>query len=159
MPKLPKRRRRKLVAISVMVLVLGGAFAWRTFRTSDDAIAVQVEKVARRDITETVVANGRIQPVTQIVISPEVAGEIIELPVVEGQSVKKGDLLLQIKPDNYQASRNSAEANYKFALGSRSQAEAELEKAAVQFKQNEELYKNKLISESVYMDFRTTHEV
>src|SRR5215213_10072796 len=150
MPKLPKRRRRKLVAISVMVLVLGGAFAWRTFRTSDDAIAVQVEKVARRDLTATVVAIGRIQPVTQIVISPEVAGEIIELPVVEGQAVKKGDLLLQIKPDNYKASRNSAEASYQFALGSRRQAEAELEKAESDFRQNEELFNRKLLSASAF---------
>jgi hypothetical protein len=64
-------------------------------------ISVQVEKATCRDLTETVVANGRIQPVTQVVISPEIAGEIIELPVVEGQVVKKGELLVQIKRDNY----------------------------------------------------------
>lgn len=159
MPKPKKRRRRNLIIGLVLVLAVGGGVAFRFLRKSDEPITVQVEKVVRRDLIETVVANGRIQPVTQVIISPEVAGEIIDLPVIEGQLVKKGDLLVQIKPDNYQASRNSAEANYKFALGSRSQAEAELQKAESQFKQNEELFKNKLISASVFMDFQTAYEL
>jgi HlyD family secretion protein len=143
----------------LLLLVAGGAIGGFYLRHGDDAIPVQVAKVTRRDITETVMANGRIQPVTQVVISPEVAGEITDLPVVEGQPVKKGDLLVQIKPDNYLASKNSAEANYKFAQGSRNQAEAELAKAETQFHQNDELRKNKLISESVFIDFKTTFEV
>ena len=53
-------------------------------------------------------ANGRIQPVLQVKISPEVSGEIIELPFKEGQPVKKGELLMRIKPDTYLANRNSA---------------------------------------------------
>lgn len=120
---------------------------------------VQVDKVTRRDITETVVANGRIQPVTQVLISPEVAGEIIELPVVEGQTVKKGELLVQIKPDTYRASRDSAEANFKFALGSRSQAQAELEKAEADFRRNDELSKSRLIPAQEYQQFKTAFEV
>jgi len=156
---MPKPRHRKKLVAALVLLVAGGSAWWGFFRKSDEVITVQVAKVARRDLTETVVANGRIQPVTQVVISPEVAGEIIELPVVEGQPVKKGELLLQIKPDNYRAGRNSAEASYKFTQGSRSQAEAELEKAAADFKQNEELFKNKLISASVFTGFKTTHEV
>jgi HlyD family secretion protein len=79
--------------------------------------------------------------------------------VVEGQKVKKGDLLVQIKPDTYQASRNSAEANYKFALGSRSQAEAELQKAEADFRQNEELSKSRLIPASTFLEFKTAYEV
>jgi HlyD family secretion protein len=159
-PPLRRRRRRGWLWLVLLLLASGlGAFAVYYFRRGDDAIAVQVAKVTRRDITETVMANGRIQPVTQVVISPEVAGEITELPVVEGQQVKKGDLLVQIKPDNYLASKNSAEANYKFAQGSRNQAEAELAKAETQFRQNDELRKNKLISESVFIDFKTTYEV
>ena len=159
MPKPKKRRRRKLVISFVVLALAAGAGAWFFLPKKEEVIFVQVEKVARRDLTETVVANGRIQPVLQVVISPEVAGEITELPVVEGQLVKKGDLLLQIKPDNYKAGRNSAEANYKFALGGRSQAEAELEKALSDFKRNEELSKSKLISADVFMGFKTAYEV
>lgn len=159
MKKTKKPRRKKLIAVLLLVLAAGGWFGYRHFHKPDDIISVQVEKATRRDLTETVVANGRIQPVTQVMISPEVAGEIVELPVVEGQLVKKGDLLVQIKPDNYLAGRNSAEANYQSALGSRSQAETELEKAESQFRQNEELMKSKLISSSVFIDFKTTYGV
>ena len=90
--------------------------AFLGFKKRDKVIVIQTEKVGRRDITELVVANGRIQPVIQVVIQPEVSGEIIDLPVKEGQPVKKGDLLVKIKPDNYIASRNSALASYKSGL-------------------------------------------
>ena len=159
MQKTKKRGRNKFIVILLVLLAVGGGAAFQFLRKKDDPIMVQIEKVTRRDLTETVVANGRIQPVTQVVISPEVAGEIIELPVVEGQMVKKGDLLVAIKPDNYRASKNSADASYKFALGGRSQAEAELEKAASDFKRNEELAKAKLISESVFTEFKMHYDV
>jgi len=157
--KLKKRRRKLLIPIAILVIAVGGYGAFRWSRSGNEEIAVKVDKVTRRNLTETVVANGKIQPVTQVLISPEVAGEIIELPVVEGQKVKKGDLLVQIKPDTYQASRNSAEANYKFALGSRSQAEAELQKAEADFRQNEELSKSRLIPASTFLEFKTAYEV
>ena len=159
MPKSKKRSRKRLLIVTCLVAIVGIGLAFRFFRKADETIAVQVEKVTRRDLTELVVANGRIQPVTQVMISPEVAGEIIDLPVKEGQLVKKGDLLVQIKQDNYKAGSNSAEAGYKLALGARSQAEAEFQKAELQFRQNEELAKGKLISSSVLMDFKTIFEV
>ena len=159
MPQLKKRRSRKGWIVAFLVVALAGGGAFQFLRKKEVPITVQIEKVTRRDLTETVVANGRIQPVTQVVISPEVAGEIIELPVVEGQTVKKGDLLVAIKPDNYKASKNSSEANYKFAIGSRDQAEAELEKAESDFKRNDELFKAKLISESVFVEFKNRRDV
>jgi len=152
-------KRRKFIIfgiIGLVLLVLGGA---AVFRKRDVAITVQTEKVARRNMTEIVVANGKIQPVVQVVISPEVAGEIIALPVKEGAEVKKGDLLLQIKPDNYQASRNSSEAMYKSAVAGKTLAQAELDRAAAEFKRNKELFDKQLVSDSVFLDFKTAHEV
>ena len=159
MPKSKKRSRKKLLIALLLGFAIVGGLAARIFRKTDETTTVQVEKVTRRDLTEIVIANGRIQPVTQVIISPEVAGEITALPVKEGQLVKKGDLLVQIKQDNYKASSNSAEAGYKLALGARSQAEAEFQKAELQFRQNEALAKDKLISASVLMDFKTIYEV
>src|SRR6266540_1632603 len=101
-------RRRKIIIFSIIAVVAISATLLVVFRKRERPIKVQTEKVTRRNITELVVANGKIQPVLQVVINPEVSGEIIELPVKEGQPVKKGDLLLRIKPDNYRASRNSA---------------------------------------------------
>jgi HlyD family secretion protein len=122
-------------------------------------VTVQTEKVARRNITEIVVANGKIQPVLQVVINPEVSGEIIELPVKEGQDVKKGDLLVRIKPDNYRAIRNSSEANYRSALASKTLAEANLAKATAEFKRTEQLFRDKFVSDSQYIEAKTGYEV
>ncbi len=152
----PRKRRRIKWIIALVLLLAGLGFgAYKFFHKPVEIIEIQVEPVVRRDLTETVMASGKIQPVTKAMISPEVAGEIVALPVKEGQVVKAGDLLLQIKPDSYQASRNSAEASYKVSLGSRSQAEAELARAESEFKRNEELFKNKLISASVFVEFET----
>ncbi len=150
---------RKVVIFSLIILVIGGLSAAAYFRKREVIITVQTEKVARRNLTELVVATGKIQPVVQVVINPEVSGEIIALPVKEGQLVKKGDLLLKIKPDNYIASKNSADANFRSSLAGKNQSKAECEKAEIEFKRNAQLLKEKLISESVFLDVKTTFEV
>ncbi len=141
------------------ILLGGGGYGYYRYVKQDKPIEVQTAKVLHRNLTEIVVANGRIQPVVQVKISPEVSGEIIELPVKEGQTVKKGDLLLRIKPDSYQASRRSAEASYKSALAGQVQARASFQKAGFEFKRNQELFQDKLISESSFQEFRTSLEV
>src|SRR5213075_1822019 len=137
------KKRRKLIifvglGLIAVVAVLALAFKGRTL-----PINVQTEKVTRRNLTEVVVANGKIQPVTQVVISPEVAGEIVALPVKEGDRVKKGDLLVQIKPDNYRASRDSANASYLSAIVSRNLSKAQLDRAEAEYKRNLELLQHK----------------
>src|SRR5947207_767065 len=123
------KTRRKVFVFSGIGVVLIGLTLLAVFRKREAVITVQTEKVSRRGITELVVANGKIQPVLQVVINPEVSGEIIELPVKEGQEVKKGDLLVKIKPDNYVASRNSADASYKSSCAGKDLARANLNKA------------------------------
>ena len=142
-----------------MLVAVGGIFLAAFLRKKDDVTRVQTGKVERRDITEVVVANGRVQPVLSVKISPEVSGEIIELPVKEGQQVRKGDLLLRIKPDFYVANRNSAEASYKSSLSDQVTAKANLTKAKAELERNKELFEDKLISESVFMDFQTSFEI
>src|ERR1044072_2120672 len=131
------KNRFKLILFGVLALLLlagGGGFAY--WKAREKTINVQSDKVTRRNLTEIVVANGKIQPVTQVKISPEVSGEIIELPVKEGQRGKKGDLLMKIKPDFYVAARNQAEASYKSSLAGQATAEATLRKAEAEFKRN-----------------------
>ncbi|HLP78195.1 MAG TPA: efflux RND transporter periplasmic adaptor subunit [Candidatus Paceibacterota bacterium] len=153
------KKRKKLILVIAAGGLLAAAALFVAFKKKEPVITVQTEKVSRRNITEIVVANGKIQPVKQVVISPEVAGEIVTLPVKEGDLVKKGDLLVQIKPDNYIASRNSAEANYKSAIGSKNLAQAQLDKAEAEYKRNSELFQNKLVSDSVFLEFKTAYEV
>ena len=129
------------------------------FKKRDVIINIQSEKVSRHSLTELVVANGKIQPVVQVKISPEVSGEIIELPVKEGQMVKKGDLLLKIKPDFYTAARSQAQANYKSSLAGQATAEATLRKAAAEFKRNQDLFRVKLVSDSTFDEFKANYDV
>src|SRR5690349_3290796 len=122
-PKVKNRKRGRIIFVSAVILTVGAVGAFLGFKRREVPITVQSEKVIRRDITELVVANGRIQPVLQVMINPEVSGEIIDLPVKEGQYVEKGDILVRIKPDNYIASRNSADANYKSSLAGQTLAQ------------------------------------
>ena len=140
MPPKNKKRKRKWILLTVIVVAIAGIFIAASFRKKDDAISVQTGKVERRDITEEVVANGRVQPVLAVKISPEVSGEIIELPVKEAQQIKKGDLLLRIKPDFYIANRNSAEANYKSSLSDLVTSKANLAKVKSALERNTELF-------------------
>src|SRR5881396_1170712 len=105
-------KRRKILIFGLIGAGVAGLTVWAILKKREVVITIQTEKVSRRNLTEIVVANGKIQPVLQVKISPEVSGEIIDLPVKEGQQVKKGDLLLRIKPDNYIANVRSAEAQF-----------------------------------------------
>jgi HlyD family secretion protein len=143
------------LALALVGLGTGGFF----WRQRPPVYPVHTEKVARRDLTEVVVANGRIQPVVQVKISAEVSGEIVELPVKEGQSVRAGELVARIKPDVYLANRRSAEASYQAARSARDQAEANLRKAELEFRRQAQLYRERLISESTYLEYQTALEV
>src|SRR5438093_10670882 len=107
------KKRKKTLIFGTIGLLLAALTTTAIIRKRDVIITVQTEKAERRNLTEIVIANGKVQPVLQVKISPEVSGEIIELPVKEGQQVKKGDLILKIKPDFYIASRNQAKASYE----------------------------------------------
>jgi HlyD family secretion protein len=157
--KAKSRKLRKLLVGLVLLAIVGGSVAVALMRSRETIITVQTEQVARRDMTETVVATGRIQPITKVTINPEVSGEIVELPVRDGQSVKRGDLLLRIKPDNYQASLNSAKASYLSAQASLNTARANLEKAQVDFERMQRLHQDQLVSESQLLDAHTLFNV
>jgi len=109
------KSRRRIVWIAagivVLLIVLISAFGGR----KKTGTVVQSEKATRRDVTQLVSATGVINPVLQVAITPEVTGEIVELPVKEGDRVKKGQLLIRIKPDSYIAQRDRAQANLESA--------------------------------------------
>jgi HlyD family secretion protein len=153
------KKRRKIIVFCLIGLVLVALTTVALMRKRETIITVQTEKVARRELVEKVVANGKIQPVLQVKISAEVSGEIIELPVKEGQSVKKGDLLVKIKPDFYVAQLHQTEAGYEVALAGRAQAVANLEKAEADFKRNQDLFNQKLISEAAFIGFKANYDV
>ena len=107
-------KKKKIIIICIIIgvlLLLGGLVFWGSHR--DKITTIQTEKIQRRLLTQLVTATGKIQPVVQVVINAEVSGEIIELPVKEGQHVQQGQLLVRIKPNVYQADYESALASLR----------------------------------------------
>ena len=156
-PAAPKPRRKgrgKFIVIGVVgVLLLAGAMYW-ALRPKDPPVKVQTEKVMRHNITETVIANGKIYPVLQVHISPEVSGEITNMVVKEGQFVHKGDLLLQINQDIYIAATNQAYAGYESSVAAQMTAAANLEKAEADYARNKSLLDSRLLSQSDFDTFK-----
>ncbi|MEK6757002.1 MAG: efflux RND transporter periplasmic adaptor subunit [Bacteroidota bacterium] len=122
-----------VVVVLVLLVILGSK--------KETVFTVQTEKIQKRTITQIVSATGKMQPVTQVKINAEVSGEIIDLPVREGQVVRKGQLLVRIKPDAYQAQHERAEA----ALGIN---EANLSKAEAEYNRFSGLYSKQLVSDA-----------
>src|SRR5438309_9386039 len=98
-----KSRRRRYIIFSSIGLLLLLIVVWIILSRREKPIPVTTEKAVRKTILQAVSATGKVQPEIEVKISPEVAGEIIELPVEDGKVVKKGDLLVRIKPDSYKA--------------------------------------------------------
>jgi len=153
------KKHRKTIVFSLIGIVLVALTAGAIVKRREPVITIQTEKIARRSLTEIVVANGKIQPVLQVKISPEVSGEIIELPVKEGQCIGKGDLIMKIKPDFYSANRNQAEAGYKSSVAGKATSEATLRKAGAEYKRNADLFRQKLISESTFDEAKAAYDV
>ena len=129
-----------LVIVLIVIVFVGGG--------KEDIILVQTEQIEKRDITQTVTATGTINPEFKVVITPEVTGEIISLPVEEGDFVKKGDLLIRIKGDQYQAQKERLEANLKSSQATLQMRHAELNRVTLEYNRMKELHSKGLASDS-----------
>ena len=126
---------------------------------------VAVEKADTRDINETVSASGKIKPHIEVKISPEVSGEVVELPIKEGDVVKKGQLLCKIRPDILKSGFERAVASYnsqKASVGNSSQmlkqSEATFANQASIYKRSQELYKNKVLTTAEFEQAKANYE-
>jgi len=135
------------VLLVVVVLLVGKKKGWFG---KDLTLKVATEKVEIRDITEIITANGKLKPQIEVKISPEVPGEIIELPVKEGNKVKKGDLLVVIKPDIYQSSLSRIEASLNTQKARLAQAEAQLIEKELNYQRDKQLLEKKTIPKSEF---------
>jgi len=114
----------------------------------DHSIEVETAKAAEMTIVETVSATGKIQPEIEVKISSEVSGEIIDLPVKEGQVVKKGDLLVRINPDRYTSGYNRTLAGLSQTKAGLSQADAAYNEAKASYDRSRTLFDKGIISKS-----------
>ena len=147
-----------IVGAVLLTLGLAGAAKYSN-KGKQQGTPVTFEKAVIKTITQLVNATGKIQPELEVKISPEVAGEIVELPLREGAVVKKKDLLVRIKPDNYRYQVEQQEANLTAVKASAVQSKAQLLKSQDDFKRSEDLFATNLISDSDHATARTNLEV
>jgi HlyD family secretion protein len=132
--------------VLVVLLIAGKKMGW--FGNTVDGKEVQISEIQPIDIIETVAATGKIQPEVEVSLSSEVSGEIIELPVKEGQQVEKGDLLVRINPDLIQADLSRSQAGLQNVRALLAQAEATLKNAELNFTRNKALFEKGVISKA-----------
>ena len=135
------------VVVLIAALLIGKKMGWFG---KDLTLKVATEKIEIRDITEIITANGKLKPQIEVKISPEVPGEIIELTVKEGNKVKKGDLLVVIKPDIYQSSLSRIEASLNTQKAKLAQADAQLIERELNYQRAKQLLEKKTIPKSEF---------
>ena len=140
--------------VLIIVLAIGKKQGWLG---NEGFLKAATETGIEREIVEIITANGKIQPETEVAISPDVSGEIVDLVVKEGDEVVKGQYLLKIKPEAYQMARNRAEASLNNARARQKQSEAQLEMASLDYKRNSKLFEDDAISKSEFEQSLTTY--
>ncbi|MBN2571090.1 MAG: efflux RND transporter periplasmic adaptor subunit [Ignavibacteriales bacterium] len=147
----PKKSKKKKIILFSIIGFIVFILLFLIFTSSEEIIlSVQTEKVAKRDITQVVTSTGKIKPVNQVVLRPEVSGEIVSLPIKEGDRVRKGQLLLQIKSDIYRAQVNKAAANLEYSKANLKIRKAELDKIQKEYDRVKELFEKGLASNSEF---------
>lgn len=144
------------IALGVILLfvILARSAGWIG---ASQGVRVTVEEATSRTIIETVTASGKVQPVTEVKIAPDVSGEIVEILREEGDYVNRGDLLVRINPEIYEsaldrveASLNTSRANLASARARLAQSEAQFINARSSFERNQKLFEQDAISESEF---------
>jgi HlyD family secretion protein len=136
-----------------------GVVAARFVRQNGRGTVVETMQVGTRTVTQVVTASGKVQPEVEVIISSDVSGEIIQLPVREGDHVRQGQLLARVKPDFYAAQVEQAEANVMQTKAGLAQRRADLLGAEAELKRQQTLFEKNAIAASVFEQARTQYEV
>src|SRR2546426_7143976 len=154
-----RARRKKQIIFGSIGVVLLLIIIWVIASKREKPIPVTTEKAVRKTILQTVSATGKAQPETEVKISLEVAGEIIDLPVIDGKAVNKGDLLVRIKPDSYKALLEQQEAAISSAKATNLQQKATMMKTEQDLKRADDMFAKKTISIQEYNASQAAYDV
>ena len=144
-----------VILVVVAIVAIIGLRASGIVGSEERATQVELAEVQLRTVTQLVTASGNIQPEVEVRISPDVSGEIVELPIVEGDKVVRGQLLARIKPDFYQAQLDQAEASVLQAKANEAQRRADLLNSELEETRQKALFDSGAISESAYQTAST----
>ncbi len=157
-------KKLKRILIIVGIIAVAGV-VYRVTTGKKDITEVTTEKSSFRNITETVSASGKIQPESEVKIQSEVSGQIVELPVKEGDLVQKGQLLVKINPDLYtsaynraEAALNSSKSNLSSAKARLAQAEAQFNATNLNYQRQKKLYDDSAISKAEFENITSQFE-
>ena len=145
-----------IVILLIIVAVIGKKAGWFG---KELTVKVATEKVAVNPIIEAVTANGKIQPETEVKISPDVSGEIVQLNVKEGDFVQKGTLLFKIKPEIYVSARERAAATLNSTKARLAQVEAQLIQAELAYNRSKKLYEENTISQADFEQAESQYKI
>lgn len=155
-----------LGAIAFVLIIVSVIAKKKGYIGGKEGVEVEIGKVVKSQIIEKVSATGKIHPVKEVKISPDVSGEIVELYISEGDSVSKGQLLLKIKPDNYKsmvdqavAGLNSAKANLAQSDARLAQTKANNIQTKQNFERNKTLHTQNVISNAEFEQIEATYKV
>lgn len=145
-----------LVAVLLVLGGLGWGLGW--FGNGEAGLRVETEAAERRTITEKVTAFGRAQPEVEVTISPDVSGEVVELPVEEGDAVQKGELLARLKPDDYRAQLKQQEATVSQRRATLAERRADSLQARQTYDRQRRLYEKGVVSESEFEEAKSSFQ-
>lgn len=144
------KKKKKTLIIGGGILVILILVIVNLTRSGESATKVSAGKVGEGKLISQVSASGKVQPRTEVKISANVSGEIVDIPIVEGQAVAKGDLLVQIDPKNYEAVLRQAQAGYDAAVANLRLEEAQVNEAEPSFERQKALFEKELTSKEIY---------
>ena len=144
--------------VGLLVLLSGLSWSLGWVGGAPEGLRVDVADAERRTLTQVVTAFGRAQPEVEVTISPDVSGEIVQLPVREGDRVQEGDLLVALRPDNYQAQVQQQRAGVSQAQATLAERRADSLQAKLEFDRQKRLYEREVISESDYETARSRYQ-
>jgi len=153
-----KSKKKTIIIIGFIVIAVGAIVAFIFLNNSNQAISVTTAKVAKRTISQSVSALGKIQPETEVKISSETSGEIVMLGVKEGDSVRSGRLLARIKPDIIESQLEQFKAAAEAAKMDIDISKAEKERAESDLKRVTELYKKEFASRQDFDLMKSTYD-
>jgi HlyD family secretion protein len=154
-----KKSKKKVIifggiGVLILALILFALFGG----SKEEIIQVQTEKAEKRDITQKVSATGKIESEFKVIITPEVTGEIVSLPVKEGDKVRKGDLLIKINAKQYLADKESAEATLLASKSALAMRKAELDRISLEYERVKGLHAKNLASDSELETSKSNYE-
>jgi HlyD family secretion protein len=143
-------KTKKILGAVAALAVIGSVVGFSVSRENRSKITVQTGKAEKKDLVQVVTASGEVRPRRYVDVGANVSGRLIEIDVVEGQRVKKGQVLARVESERYQAGLRQSEAGVAAADADLARARADLVASQLDYQRNKEMRDQKLIAQSAF---------